>query len=852
MGKSLFPPAVATSMLRLTTGGQSIFLHTEEDHNSSEKAARSVIFWIGVASVVATLTFAFVSFFFYVAPCVEQEPETISDRIYRLFALFEISEANVHLDKCYGGPIEVARFIGPVATGALVVGVLREFLRDRFLRLRLWWFSGHTVIIGFGEKGKVRAVEAASQKGARVVAIERAPGETSHAVANRHGVPLIIGDARQSGVLSRVHLRRAARFVVATGDDSRNLSIAQYIAEQVPRGTAGNREIEVSISDPVIRRALDAGATDGLIDAFALEDIAAHRLCKEVRFFAVADLLGQRRMHIVMLGFDRVGISVAGQLLRSGQITDLGMTRITILSVNPVLTRDLLLLSYPGIEAVADIAYVAADPRVVATGGPLMADIEAVVPITAIIALGDRGADSLLVALAVREASRRTGLWMAPIFFGIEHACSLRGFPRAIGGERRFSKVLHPFEISADLCKRKYAEERDAVAAEIHEAYRRAFAQSQADGQKPSSARQALVPWRQLTRTYRQSNRRAADHIAAKLVSAGCVVPPGAPSASGHFDLLTDEAALERLAALEHRVWAAERQLDGWRPGKTRDDSRWIHDCLIPYAELREETKELDRAQIRELNAARIPRVPAEAAKGKTLIRFDLWVGVIGTRSLSRAEGDWARGALSKTILPRLLAAHSDHNITLLSPLAPGADLIATKTILAGLANEEFQHRLIVTEAVPIEEVVAQFAASWRNGAVGDLDLSAEAPTWPEARKELKASIEAVESGAACERIVELNPVALGAEQEACEAGYQRQNAYIVQRAHVVIAIVKSPVSGEPGGTGEAIAWRRDRSAMPETMPRYARRPNGAGHGFPGLIIVDVGERKIADDPSGA
>ncbi|EXF94661.1 hypothetical protein HK44_001490 [Pseudomonas fluorescens HK44] len=808
------------------------------------------MFLIGLG--VATLIFGAWSFF-GIGPHIEpgigsQCAESVSSRLYRLGALFEFSEVNLRVSECYPyWQVEFARFTGPAATIALLIRVLMEILREPFERFRLWRFSGHTVIIGFGEKGQVRALEAASS-GAQVVALEIAPGETSHAVAARHGIVLVIGDARQPGALSRVRLHCAARFVVATGDDSRNLSIAQVIAERVGREPDTNREIEVSLGDPLVRRALDAGTTDGPIDAFSIEDIAAHRLCESARFFEVADLLGQHRMHIVTLGFDRLGASVVAQILRSGQMADLGVTRITILSANTEADRELLLLSYPGIEAVAEIAFVAAGPRVIAIDEPLMAEVEVAAPITAIIVLGDRSSDTLPVALAVREASRRTGRWMAPIFFGIEHAASLTGFPRLIEEEIRFSRVLHPFEISAHLCTREYAEERDRVAEKIHEAYRQAFMQMQAEGQKPSKGGQALVPWRELTRTYRQANRRPADHIVAKLLSAGCVTPPGPPVALAGFDLLAQDGTLERLAILEHFVWAADRQLDGWRPGKIRDNSRWVHDCLIPYAELREGTKELDRAQIRELNAARVPRITAEAAIGKRLVRFDLWVGLIGARSLSRAEAQWARDALLQAIVPRLLDAHPEHNITLLSALAPGADLIATKAMLEGLLSHNVQHRLLVTEAVPIKAVVEQFESLWCNGAVGDLDLSTQDLTWPQVRGALADDIAKV----ACERIVELDPVALGAEQEVCEAGYRRQNAYIVQRAHVVIAIVKPPQSGKPGGTGEAITWRRDRLTMVETMPLYLRRPNRAAPGFPGLIIIDVGERKITDEFSGA
>lgn len=825
-----------------------MFSSVEKDHISSETTPRWLPFLL-IALGVATLFFGSWSFFGYKSFC----DESIATRLYHLGALFEFSEANVGLPHCYDHwQTEVARFTGPAATITGVVWLLTEFLRDPIDRLRLRWFSDHTVIIGFGEKGKVRAAEAASS-GGQVVAIENAPGENSHAVAARHGVVLLIDDGCHDGALSRVRLPHAARFVVATGDDSRNLSIAQAIAQRVRKERPANREIEIeaSVSDPLLHRALDVDGAGGLVDAFCMEDIAAYQLCEAARFPAVADLLGQRQIHIAMLGFDRFGVSAAAQILRSSQTADLGVTRFTILSKDAVAARNLLLLSFPGIEDITEIAYLAVEPRVAAINGPLMGEIEAVAPITAIVVLGERSADTLPVALAVREASRRTGHWKAPIFFGAEHAASLTGFPRSIAEEKRFSKVLHPFEISSHLCMRKQADERDRVAREFHECYLRTFEQMQAKGQKPSSASQALVPWRQLARTYRLANRRAADHITAKLLSAGCVSPPGSPSATQGFDLLAEEGALERLAELEHLAWSIDRQLDGWRPGKIRDDLRWIHDCLVPYAELREETKELDRAQIRELNVGRLPRIASDATIGKTLVRFDLWVGLIGSPSLTRAEADWAKHALSHTVLPRLLAAHPEHNFTLLSALAPGADLISTKTILEGLAAQQIQHRLLVTEAVPVKEFVEQFETPWRNGAVGDLDLSARGLSWPQARSALTACVAEIEGGVACERILELDSAPLGADQLVREAGTWRQNAYIIQRAHVVIAIIKPAPSDEPGETGEAIAWRRNRLAMPETMPTYAPRPNRAAPGFPGLFVLNVEKRTISEEPVG-
>lgn len=51
----------------------------------------------------------------------------------------------------------------------------------------------------------------------------------------------------------------------------------------------------------------------------------------------------------------------------------------------------------------------------------------------------------------------------------------------------------------------------------------------------------------------------------------------------------------ELLAKNTHDAWAAQRLSEGWRYGKTRDDERKLHPCLLPYEELPEAEKEYDR-----------------------------------------------------------------------------------------------------------------------------------------------------------------------------------------------------------------------------------------------------------------
>jgi hypothetical protein len=57
-------------------------------------------------------------------------------------------------------------------------------------------------------------------------------------------------------------------------------------------------------------------------------------------------------------------------------------------------------------------------------------------------------------------------------------------------------------------------------------------------------------------------------------------------------------ALVEVLAENAHDAWAAERLAQGWRYGRQRDDARKLHPSLVPYADLPEAEKQIDRSMV--------------------------------------------------------------------------------------------------------------------------------------------------------------------------------------------------------------------------------------------------------------
>ena len=93
------------------------------------------------------------------------------------------------------------------------------------------------------------------------------------------------------------------------------------------------------------------------------------------------------------------------------------------------------------------------------------------------------------------------------------------------------------------------------------------------------------------------SNLRQAQAIYERLEAAGYALRQA--GGKGALYELPDEV-VEQLARVEHDDWVAERKASGWTLGP-RDPEKRTTPHLVPYDELTEEIKELDRDAIRNI-----------------------------------------------------------------------------------------------------------------------------------------------------------------------------------------------------------------------------------------------------------
>ncbi|MFZ1988417.1 MAG: RyR domain-containing protein, partial [Alphaproteobacteria bacterium] len=299
--------------------------------------------------------------------------------------------------------------------------------------------------------------------------------------------------------------------------------------------------------------------------------------------------------------------------------------------------------------------------------------------------------------------------------------------------------------------------------------------------------------WTALPETYRQSNRRAADHLKAKLASAGCYVPMGLGlDLAFNLDLADRPDLVERLAVLEHESWCADRRIDGWVHGARRDNRRKIHPDLVPYSELDESAKDYDRDQVRLLDGRVLLKRSTQPAGD--LIRVDHWIGLIGHNGIDEAEAAWMRHELVETILPKALAQGTEHCVTLVTQLAPGSDFVLAKAALDFLDQKRFVHRLLIVAGVPERVLIEDFMEHFRAGK--SLDGSASKPDGSLAgmralRERVTSARHALamasasspyrRTGWAIELYDPLNDFDTAAMRD---AGYERAESYIAERCH--------------------------------------------------------------------
>ena len=131
------------------------------------------------------------------------------------------------------------------------------------------------------------------------------------------------------------------------------------------------------------------------------------------------------------------------------------------------------------------------------------------------------------------------------------------------------------------------------IAKMIHEL----FIEDQKDRQKSDAPE--MRSWEELPEDMKYSNLSQARHIAEKLRLVGCGIAPK----DSIFETLEgfSNEEIEYLSVVEHDRWMHERFSSGWKYGEIKNVDERISPYLVPWNELSEDVKDLDRNAVRNI-----------------------------------------------------------------------------------------------------------------------------------------------------------------------------------------------------------------------------------------------------------
>lgn len=478
-----------------------------------------------------------------------QPGEALVDDFYRALQLFVLESGN--MAGALPWQLDIARLAAPGVTVASAAFVLAAVSTNQFDRWRARRRRGHVVVCGLGRRGTTAAL-VLQRAGSSVVGIE-IDGEGSGTTrCRRAGIPVVIGDARDPLVLAQAGVPRAAHLVLLTPILELGGAIALSAIGMAGPDRASPLVIHLEIDNPELAALVRAMTmTQHHSPAWRLEELdlagvgARAMLDSQVPWPSGAD-----RAHVLVAGATPLGMALASQLRwrwrRLGG-ADEGLT-----------------VTVAGQDALAQQL-----PRV---------------PVSAAYVCIDDEAAALAAALAIVR-----GLPGTPVLVRIERAVALADILRRDApGLRTVSldtAVLTPAVLLDSTVER--------IARALHDAYRRTA----------SAADESAVSWDHLPDQLRASNRAQAAHVAQKMRVTGRVLVPD--DGSPPDDFTADE--IEVLGRLEHERWVQERVAAGWTPGR-RDSAARTTPYLVPWEELGEDMREIDRRFVRAL-----PNVLADA-----------------------------------------------------------------------------------------------------------------------------------------------------------------------------------------------------------------------------------------------
>ncbi len=766
----------------------------------------------------------------------------------------------------------LAVFAPLLSAFTLTFYLARDWVRPALIRLGARFrvaFLGHTgvALVGLSDHSFALAASLRTAREERVVPMIFTDDAASPLVArcHRHGIATYPRHAgarvRRSGdgalparKLNRA-INRAADLISFLPTPASQVDFLAELGGWSPPGGRQTGRAWVLLEDRGLAQRLEGQSARFAADALtprllSIATLAARQVLTSQPFDTLADAFGQSRVHLAIYGMGALGRAIvkeAAQLYVTRPALRGIKLRVSFFDADAAAAETALLAEDPCLHGVVEI--VGTTMRIEAAG-LLEAQVGQLPPdVTGHIITFGHAEDAFSLAVSLRrwlleppeghdEAWRRAHhaapiFVRAPSWHGLgrlfyqpgsgrgqarQEAGAPSPLPDGVFGFGAIEGLFGSPELGRhhDRCLLDKQGERGARA--VHAAYTQARADV-AISPPGHAKRLGEAAWHALSPQLRESNFRAYDHIAVKARAVGyrLVTDTKGPPVS----LALDACAMEELERLEHLRYLAERMADGWRLAPRRLDAVCVHPDLRDWAELDLAEQRLDHAQVHALGDI------AHAAGQR--FADALIIGMIGHRpNRIGADADRVRAAIEAQ-LRALLTDNSARAPLLLTALAPGADTLGAE------AAQGLGIPFMAVFPLPYELYREDFTQA---GQLEDFHRLAAAA---ELHVELPLRFGRASQMTTSQQPAPADNVRLRARQ------YALAGAYIVERAHVLIAVSDGRGSEGFGGTHDVLGWWNGKVEGDFATPsHFFVRPEARR----AAIIVDPRGRAGGDVPS--
>ncbi|HEX6403535.1 MAG TPA: NAD-binding protein [Pseudonocardiaceae bacterium] len=525
----------------------------------------------------------------------EQNPQlSMSDRLYAGVQLFLMSgDVNKPPTPL---PLEIARWLAPLTVSYIAFRTISALFLRQYTQARIRiFFRHHVIICGLGQIG-LRFATGFHQRGDRVVVIDQTPPAAAVEKCRELGIPVLTGDATAWNTLSQAEVRRARYLIAVCGQDVVNAEVALAL---MMSSTRRQRRIDslIQLTDErlcqLVTQEAFAGTAPGPI---VCEFFNVYHAGPAALFDTHADLVIAQEgspPHLVILGAGRFVIALfieAARRWRLNRQQPTARIRITLVTPDAGTQAAALSARYPALATTCELKAYPIDPSN-PEGPPLLPPDtdQADQPTGALVCL-DEDAATFRATLLIRR--------LLPEEYPVI-ACTTGRSSLADLLDRSMSGMLtnvKGFSLLDRVCRPEVLlnGRKESLAQAIHADYVRRRIK---DGANPNDP--ALAVWEALPESLRASNRAQAADLGEKLRVIGCELIPRIDWDAPPLPFTQSE--VEYLAVLEHQRWQAERRQNGWHQAPFRDPFRKLSPYLVPWENLPEEIKDLDRDAIRVL-----------------------------------------------------------------------------------------------------------------------------------------------------------------------------------------------------------------------------------------------------------